>query len=217
MATGRGIILTPERIPTWQLLKHPTGAQTAVTAAKLSQAFRDVVFAEDNFEVVDVSAFQSIAVQVWGVAADTNTFTLELYGWSNGGPGRHIQQMAANIFSAFVSQDSADADPGWHTAKSTHPSIKEARGSPLGIPFAAGTDYRGVDTYLLTASKDFSVKYLGVTPSVQIQTNLEADFPAEFVVDFRNSRFDFFGIAATAMTGTSVGAIFKPLAFHKER
>jgi hypothetical protein len=215
MATGSGFVLNPrpDLSPNWQLLKTPTGAQTAVTAAKLCQTFRDVVFAEDNFEVIDCMALQSIAVQVWGVAADTNTFTLELYGWSEGGPGRHIQQMAANIFGAFVSV----ATDGWHASPSTHESIKYRSTGQVGtIPrgFAPATEYRGVDTYLLTAAKDFTVKWLAVTPAAQIQTNAEADFPGEFVVDFRNSRFKYFGVAATATTGTSVGAIFKPLSLR---
>jgi hypothetical protein len=201
MATGPGIILNPrpDGRPTWQLLKTPTAAQTAVTAAKLTQSFKDVAFAEDNFEVIDVSMFAAIAAQVWGVAADTNTFTIELYGWAEGGPGDHIQQMAANIFGAFVSA----ANVGFHQSSSTHKSIRNA--------FAAATDYRGADTYLLTASKDFTVKKELVSPAVQIQTNLEADFPAGFLVDFSTTRFKYFGIAATATTGTSVGAIFKPL------
>lgn len=204
MATGAGIVLNTriDSRPTWQLLKSPTGAQTAVTAAKLTQSFKDVVFAQDNFEVVDVANFEAIAIQVWGVASDAGTFTLELYGWQEGGPGHHIQQMAANIFGNFTSA----ADAGFHQSDSTHKSIRDA--------FTAATAYRGADTYLLTANKDFTVKKELFSPAVQVPTNIEANFPAGFLVDFATTRFKYFGMASTAMTGTSVGAIFKPLALR---
>lgn len=202
MATGGGIVLNTriDSRPTWQLLKSPTGVQTAVTAAKLTQSFKDVVFAQDNFEVVDVSNFEAIAVQVWGVAADGNTFTLELYGWQEGGPGHHIQQMATNIFGNFTSA----ASVGFHQSDSTHRSIKRA--------FTAATAYRGADTYLLTTH--WTVLKELLVPAVQIPTNIEANFPAGFLVDFSTTRFKYFGIASTVMVGTSVGAIFKPLALR---
>lgn len=213
MATGPAVILNesnPDLSAVWQLLRSPTANLSAITAAKLSQAIKAVTFAEDNVEFIEVHKFRSIAIQCWGVAANTNTFTIELYTWAFNGPGHHLQQMANNTFGNFVSEDSANAAPGFHSYGKAHASIRAA--------FAAGTDYRAVGgataaSYLLTASKDFSVKYLGVTPAVQIQTNAEADFPAEFIVDFRSSRPHYFGLLPTAQTGTSVGAIFKPLEY----
>ena len=201
----------------WQLARAPSrvdaggaGAATVnatMTAAKLATDIHEVQSAlvvgdERAIEVFDVSAFQSIAVQAWGEAADTNTFTLELYGWAANGPGHHVQQMAACVFGNFTSA----ASTGWHASVNTHSSIRKV--------FAAATAYRGADTYLLTAAKDFSVKKDLVSPAVQIQTNAEADFPAEFIVDFATNRYKYFAVAVTATTGTSVGAIWKPLSYR---
>lgn len=207
MAAGPAIFLelgtSPSELATWQLLKSPTGAQTAVTAAKLSQELHDVSFAEDNFEVVDVSLFSGIWISVWGVAADTNTFTLELYGWSNGGPGHHLHQVTG-IFSAFTS----DAADGFHRSSRTHKSIRNA--------FVAGTQYRGADTLVAVGTTQFVPNnYSSSSVPVSAQTDLEVDFPCVMKIDVWGMGIKYLGVACTATTGTSVGAIFRPGSFQQ--
>ena len=192
--------MLPSALESWQLARTPIVAPTtALTAAKLCQSLRDVSF-DAGDEVFDVSPFRSIAIQIWGLAADGNTFTLDLYGWSDGGPGHHIQTMALCAFRSHTSP----ANTGFHASRYTHKSIRAA--------FAANTIYRGADTYLLTAASDYTVKNELVTPAVQIQTNTEAGFPAGFQVNFHTNRFKYFGIFCTTVSASeSVGAIFKPL------
>lgn len=195
----------PDRTETWQLLKSPTANQTAVTAAKLAQEFHSVNFAE-AFEVINVSGVHTILMQVWGVAADTNTFTLELYGWSIGGPGHHIHQVTG-IFGNFVSEDSANATPGFHTSVRTHKSIRDA--------FAAGTDYRGADTLVaVTTATYVTTSEVNANP-ISAQLDLEADFPTVLKIQFNSCRYHYFGVAVTAQTGTSVGAIYLPVSLWR--
>lgn len=202
MAAGPGIVLNKTLIdttPCWQLLKTPSVNQTAVTAAKLCQAFEDVSFAQDTFEVIDVSMIRTLALQVWGVASDNNTFTLELYAWPESGPGRHFQQVTGVLSGAVVST----ASVGFHQAARTHRTIK-AVFDPL-------TTYIGADTYVaVTTVECYALSFEGFN-EVRIQADPETDFPAELLVDFDTIRPRYFGVAVTAQTGTSLGAIFKPL------
>ncbi len=175
---------------TWQLCKPlSTVAQTAVTAAKLSQSLFDVSF-DEAFQVIPVSRFGKIAFQVWGVASNGNLDTLNFYGWHDNGSGSHIGSLAAG-YGNFTSA----ALVGFHT--NAHKSIMDE--------YAAGTAYRGVDTHLVGATGD---KEDSITNYFTIQ---ESDVPSSFLIDFTNSQYKYFGIATTTIGGTSNGVIFKPL------
>lgn len=207
MAAGPIIILDldsePAALRSWQVAKSPTAAQVALTAAQLTTTMRDISAADSTLalEVFDVSGFLSIAVQAWGVAAATNTFTLELYGWSEDGSlGHRLGIIQPGTFGAHVSL----ANVGFHQSPYTHKSIRKK--------FLAGTDYLGAKSYVLFAQT--AVKYLNVTEFVQIQVADGTDFPTGFQVNFFTSNVKYFGMAVTAMTGTSVGAIFRPLEFR---
>lgn len=216
MAAGPAVFLPVDNQPTavrhWQACKSLGIAQTLVTAAKLSQAIRDVSFAEDNFEFIDVSSFDTIRLQVWGVAADNDAPVIDLYGWSDQGPGNHI----AKVTLAYGNFTSA-ASTGFHANAQAHESIRQR--------FAAATAYRGCDTYTVTADYEQEmISDSAVTPIIYQQyrsvvspgtaagaSPVEADFPGYVTVDFRRSRYKFFCVACTTLAGTTLGAIFKPV------
>lgn len=210
------IILRSDRSPTadyqWQLLKSPSGAQTILTAAQLSQCLTDVNFTEATVEFLDVERYRSIRMQLWGVAADTNTATIQLYGWADSGPGSHLAQLTvAN--GPFTSA----ATTGFHASAKAHPSIRAA--------FLPATAYRSCDTYTIALNEDYEQEVIRDsatpvfyqsfntvrTPSIMAGTSpLHADFPSHVMVDFSHARWKYFGVIVTALTGTSEGAIFKP-------
>ena len=196
MAAGPATLLkydmAPSAVASWQLLKSRTVAQTAVTAAKLSQALRDVSFAQDTFEFMDVSSLGAIRIQVWGVASANDAPVLDLYGWSDSGPGMHVGKVTIT-YGNFTSA----ATTGFHAVPEAHISIRDA--------FVAGTAYRGTDTY--AATNDYEAAITAYTE--------EADFPASFDVSFLNNQYQWFGAAVTTLAGTNLGAIFKALSVKK--
>lgn len=220
MAAGPATILPQDGglhiLGAWQLLKSLSIAQTAITAAKLSQNLRDVSFAESTVEFVDVSAFESIRVQVWGVASNNDAPVIDLYGWSDTGPGAHIGKVTL-AYGNFTSA----ASTGFHAQTQTSKSIREA--------FVAGTAYQGCDTYTITADYEQEIYQSVDTAGIPITTTfqnfrsinnaaatatvspLEADFPIFFTVDFSRSRYKYFGVLVTTLAGTTLGAIYKPI------
>lgn len=214
----------PSRMNSWHLLKVPTGAQTAVTAAKLSQCLKGpsrVSFAEDNFDFADVSWCPLIMVQLWGEASNDHNPVVNLYGWNDDGPGLHIGTITA-VMGNFVSEDSANAAPGWHTNTNLPQNMQAA--------FPATTDYRSCDEYAITADYQSLVMIDNASTQVTYQEHKtlsapqvlgagtvdvspEADFPSYFIVDLRRSRYKYLCVAVTTLnSATTVGAIFKPIA-----
>jgi len=211
----------------WQLLKVPGGQQTLVTAAKLSQSLKNpgaVSFAEDNFDFADVSLCQALMVQIWGEAADTHAPVVNLYGWNDNGPGIHIGTVTAT-FGAVLSEDINNAAPGWHTSTNLPAEMRAA--------FPAATDFRGCDTYVITADymtelfrDDLTVntyyqshKVLSAPSAIGTpgapDTSPEDDHPSYFIVDLSRAWFRYLCVACTALnSATSVGAIFRPVSLR---
>jgi len=201
-------------LDSWQLCKSLSIAQTAPTATILSQNIRDAVFVETTFEFIDVSRFEAIRVQVWGVAADNDAPVIDLYGWSATGPGAHIGKVTL-AYGAFTSA----ATTGFHAAADTHKSIRNA--------FAAATAYRGCDTY--TVTNDYEAELVTDTAATPIHIEqyksltaprtlaatsvspVEANLPGFLTVNFARSAYKYFGIAVTTLAGTTLGAIFRPV------
>lgn len=210
---------TGQALSGWQLLKSRSIVQTALTAAQLSQNLRDVVAVETTVEVIPVTIFDAIRFQVWGTASDNDAPVVDLYGWDEPGPGFHI----GKITLAYGNFTSA-ASTGFHAKAATHSSIRNA--------FDSATAYRGCDTY--TVSNDYEQEMFSytnatlaaeagqshraiVTPCTQAATPLSpihADFPSYAIVDFRRSRYKYFGVLVTTLAGTNLGAIFKPVALR---
>lgn len=208
----------------WHLLKTPQIVQTAATAAKLSQALKGpnkVSFVEDMWDATDVSRYGAIMVQVWGVAGDGHAPVIDLYGWSDNGPGMHLGTVTGTM-GVIISEDKDNAAPGWHTAPSLHQSLRDA--------FVATTDYRTCDEYVITAdyqvttwADDTTTRVITygdhptlITPKVltagAIDTSPEADFPSYFIVDLSRSSYKYLIAACTNLgSATTVGAIFRPL------
>lgn len=182
----------------WQLLKSRSIAQTILTAANLTTNLRDVNFSESTVEFLDVSLFSAIQVQVYGTAANnagspTTAVALNLYGWSDNGPGYHCGTVSV-VFGNFTSA----ATTGFHASANTHKSIRDA--------FDPATAYQGVDTFTETADYD---------GSITVPASQETDFPGSFIVSFANTRYKFFGVLVTSLgnvAATNVGAIYRPLA-----
>jgi len=203
----------PSSQQAWQLLKSPSIVQTALTAAQLSQNLRDVSFVESTVELLDVSSYDSIRMQVWGVAADNNAPVIDLYGWSHYGPGNYIGRVTL-AYGNFASP----ANTGWHAGVETHAGIRKA--------FLPGTEYRGCDTYTVTDYEQEAITdsagifYQQHRSVVAPQTTLGvspvlADFPGYLNVNFHRSQYKYFAVLVTTLVGTSLGAIFKPLAFRE--
>ena len=207
MAAGPARIIERDDRPSmrfsWQALKAPTGALTAATAAQLTTNLRDVSFAEDTVDFADVSGIQSLAVQIFGVSANNGTGTLEIYGWNDTGPGHHIAQVTL-VFGNFTSA----ATTGFHAASATASNIRRL--------FAPATAYQGCDTFAIGAQYGTLIEATTAWNYVQIQAVAETDFPAEFVVNMHNGRFKYLGVLDTVLSGTSIGAIYKPLSYFGE-
>jgi len=168
-----------------QLLHAPSGALTAITAAKLAAANVSATSFAEAINILDVSALGAIRVEIFGVAADTNAVTLELYGWPEAGGGHHIGQVTAA--SAAFTQVFAPTI--------NHQSVQDA--------FPAGSTWRGCDTYVAAADQ-------GVGTMITVPTS-EADFPGYFNVDFTNVQYSWFSVVPTVVAGTSAGAVFAAL------
>lgn len=197
MAAGPATLLSVDMEPSvlqgWQLLKSRTIAQTAVTAAKLCQNLKDVSFAEDTFDFVDVSSFGAIRFQVWGVADNNHTPVIDLYGWHDTGPGAHVGKVTLG-YGNFTSA----ATTGFHANVSTHKSIRDK--------FDSTVAYRSCDVYTETADYE---------AAVAVTATAETDFPGYVDVDFTNNQYKWFGVAVTTLAGTNLGAIFKPLSIRR--
>lgn len=203
----------------WQTLKAPiTTAETALTAAKLLDDMRAVSADQDTVQIIPVSAFQEIQVMVLADGTADQSPVLDLYGWGESGPGRHIGTLTTDISTAAIT-----ASTGFHAHARTHKSIRDA--------FAAATAYKICDQYVVTADYE-QERFVdtAVTP-IHIQSfralnvpgtsatggtigtsTTEANFPQVFNVDFSRSGYSFFGLLPTALdSATSVGAIFRPV------
>lgn len=220
MAAGPAKILAPDHLGMaryqYQLLKSQSIAQTAITAAKLSQNLETVSFDEDTVEFLDVERYSAIRCQVWGVAADNDAPVINLYGWSASGPGGRIGTITL-AYGAFVSATAAGA--GWHAGTNAHASIKRAFNSTI--------DYRGCDTYTIAINTDYEQEVIRDTaatplfyqshkamsaPALMAGTSpIIADFPTYFIVDFSRSNYKYFGVLVTTLAGTTLGAIWTPL------
>lgn len=181
-----------------QLLKSPSIAQTALTAAQLMQNFRDVSYAESTVEICPVGSIPAIEVEVLGVAANNAgsvaAATLDLYEFAEAGHGFHVGQVSL-VFGNFTTA----ATTGFHANTKTHAAIRNA--------FAAGTAYRGVDTY--TEVSDYP-------GSIVVAATQETDFPGRFIWTFANTNTKYVCALATSLgnaAATSIGAIFKPLGY----
>jgi len=184
----------------WQLLRSPSAAISAIVAARLAENFYE---STSTAQAVSVEAYESILVQAWGVASDTHTGVISLYGWPESGPGHHL----ANVTATFCTVQSA-ALTGFHATDKSHPSIREG--------FAAATAYNGCDLYALTA--DYSVNTIEtggiLVPSVKLVGGTPEDnfACAGFAIDFSVCRYKFLSAFATTLTSaTSLGLIFRAL------
>ena len=174
----------------YQLCKSLTTAQTALTAAKLSEGWEAVQGAEDNHEVIGVEPFTAIKVMAMSVAADTNDDVLTLVGWPASGPGQEIGYVDVK----YGTHTSA-ATTGFHANDTTHVSIRNA--------YAPATAYALSDTYAATGTYEAALTaYTGL-----------ANYPGHFIVSFALSQYKYFGIAATTVGGTTCGAIFIPVGY----
>lgn len=196
-------ILHPEvsALNDWQLLKKPTVAQTACTAADLTETIRDLVDTQPagtSIEALEVSIIGALRFQIWGEGDNNDVPIIDLYGWSDGGPGHHIGKITLAMGN-FVSTGGAAAD-GFHKSGMAHQSIRDA--------FAPGTSYRGCDTY--TETNDYE-------NAITVYTG-EADFPGHADVSFANSQYQYFIVLVTGLgspAATNVGAIFKALSIKR--
>ena len=225
MATGPARFIETDSRPSrdihWHLLKTPTTAQTAVSELLIVKKLRQGVFAEDNLDFVDVSWCKAIRIQCWGVGSNNHAPVLDLYGWHENGPGQHIAKVTCtmgNFVSLGNDDNDPNNDPGWHADTNLHPAIKNA--------FDRATDYRGCDTYAVTA--DYEQDQITDTAATPLEyqvhksiwvpglvsaggTPAEADMPSFFVLDLTRSRYKYVCAAVTNLgSATSAGAIFKP-------
>lgn len=187
-------------INTWQLVKQLSAAQALLSAAELSMCLRDITAHNEAFDVFPVHCFNSLRCSVWGLGDATDTATVRVYGWDEGGPGHHV----ATVTCTFGNFTSA-ATTGFHASPRTHQSIRDA--------FTPGTAYRGVSTH-----SDTNVDYdTGIT----INANEEADFPGKFTLvlsSAQSMQYKFVGFLVTAFTGngTSLGVIAKPTTLRSQ-
>jgi len=222
MAAGPAIILRADhaglRKFSYQLLKSQSIAQTAITAAKLSQNIENVSFDEDTVEFLDVERYSLIRCQIWGVAADNDAPVINLYGWPSSGPGGRIGTVTL-AYGAFLSA----AGVGFHAGANAHETIKRA--------FNPAIDYRGCDTYTMAIDTNYEQEVIRDTavtplfyqsfksisaPALMAGTSpISADFPGYFVVDFTRSNYKYFGVLVTTLAGTTLGAIWTPLGFRE--
>jgi hypothetical protein len=214
MAAGPATILRPddngENRHKWQLLKSPaTAVETAITAVKLCQAIQDVSFAQDTLEFLDVSRYRKIAVQFWAVASEDGTDVVNLYGWGSGGPGGRMAVMTLTHSTAT----SPAATTGFHVSEHAHESIRGA--------FDQTATYRTPDTFetetlyerntVEGAAVDGSFHSVNRQTAAAGTTPILANFPTFMTIDFSMSRWRYFGVAATTLNSTSLGAIFRPV------
>lgn len=179
----------------FQLCKNRSGLQTELTVAKLTERdFRTISFIE-AFDVIEVSSFGKIMVELWGTASDNNTPVIDLYGWSELS-GHHIGQITATMGNFQTGSGSR----GGRLSDGAHQSIRDA--------FDVSTAYRGADLYV--NDTDF-----GATDAIKVSTQ-DGDKPGFFTVDFIDTQYKWFGIAVTNLgSATNIGAIFRPLSMKK--
>lgn len=195
-----GTILVPDvaALNDWQLLKKPTVALTAYVVGDLTQTFRgltDTQPAGTTVEALDVSIIGALRLQIWGEGSNNNTPVIDLYGWSDKGPGYHIGTITGTMGN-FVS--SGGATGGFHKDPEAHQSIRDA--------FGSGTSYRGCDTYVATNNYE---------SAITVYTT-EADFPAHADVSFANNQYQYFIVLVTNLgSATNIGAIFKAISLKK--
>lgn len=187
---------TGEFLYGWQLFRElVTAAETAPTAAQLNTNMRSVTDFSHAFRVTDVGNFPAIEVGIWGVADDTESATINLYGYGANGPGYHV-----GTITPLWGTGASPANTGFHGASNTHKTIRDA--------FVSSTAYQSPDS--LTITNDYTVGSLAV-PGTQ-----ENNFPVTFVWSFANMRLKYVFPVVTSLTVagtvTSVGMIFRPLA-----
>lgn len=189
--------MEPSALESWQLLKTPTVAQSALLAGRLSRNVHDV---NGSPECLDVSPFGAIRFQIWGEGDNNDVPVIDLYGWQHSGPGVHMGTvtLAMGNFTVVPGQPTKEVfDDAF-----THKSIKDAFGSTA--------TYRGCDTYTLT--NDFD-------GGISVSAAQEADFPGVGVdVSFASSQYKWFSVMVTNLgtpAATNVGAIFKALSVKK--
>jgi hypothetical protein len=172
-----------------QLLHTPSGAQTAITGALLSGADVSSTSFAEAIDILNVAAFGAIRVELFGVAADTNAITTELYGWPEAGGGHHIGSVtaAATVVTPVFA-------PTNH-----HASVQAA--------FPAASTWRACDTYAVASDE-------GVGTALTVPTD-EANMQGYFNVDFTNTQYSWFALVPTVVAGTSAGATFAALSIKQ--
>lgn len=182
----------------WQLLKKPTVAQTAYVVADLVKPFRELVDSQPagtTVEALDVSIIGALRFQIWGVGSNNNTPIIDLYGWSDGGPGHHIGKITLGMGNFATA---AGTTVSFLKSESTHQSIRDA--------FAPATSYRGCDLY--TETNDYE-------NAITVYTE-HTDLPGHADVTFANSQYQYFIVMVTNLgSATNVGAIFKALSIKR--
>jgi len=193
LATMLKVDHKPSAMDSWQLLKSPTGLQTAATAAILATPVRTAAFAQAGWEFIDVSLFDAIRVQVWGVGSATNGPILNLYGWNDTGPGSVIGILTGTM--GTFTHDLGGIDK-------IHKSISGA--------FTPGTSYRNCDAFgTLT---DYELEAGPAFKAVSLMAAPLDNYPAHFIIDFARSQYKFLVVAVTNLgSATSAGAIFRPI------
>lgn len=171
-------------INSWQLLKKPTAAQTAFTAAQLSQDIRDVdctTTPGGACEFLNVRQIVSLKIQAWGVATNADSNVLDFYGWDDHGPGMHIGKLTLNMGN-FTSA----ALTGFHASAGQHISIRNN--------FDPGAAQRGCDSF--TVTNDYELAFKSFTS--------EAAFPAFVSLNLDTSQYTWIGaLLTTKAAGTT--------------
>ena len=213
---------TPLALRGWQLLKSPiTTAETALTATKLLDDMRLVQAAQDTFEAIPVQDLDVIQVMVLANGTADQSPVLDLYGWPETGPGRHIGTLTTDISTAAMTV----ASTSFLASSRTHFSITNA--------FSSAIAWKVCDQYVVTLDTEqeritdgtlhtqvfraLNVPGVSAIGGTIGTSSTEANFPQVFNVDFTHSDYSWFCLAPSALdSATSVGAIFRQVRM-KER
>lgn len=170
-----------------QLLLAPITVKAALQVADLVNVVKRGAGMTAVATLLNVSTLALIRIELWGIAADSNTVTVDLYGWPLAGPGHHIGQVTAIHAGVTAGAGAILSSPV------THSSITGA--------FDQTLTYRGCDTYVVAADQ-------GVAIDIPVT---ETDFPGYFKLDFTPNQYEWIAVQPTTVGGTTLGAIFTVL------